>query len=157
MPSPGIVGNPNWVPGHSQGGGRKAGSRNRRTAEILERLRARGDKDPVDFLSEVVTNADNQHDADIRVQASALLAPYMHSKTGATHGWRAILHTQKVEIKSEKPLLYAWQKKDFPFWPNGVTTSEVPIDHLTVRILPPQPTSPAPGDSTLSNSRNARQ
>src|ERR1700730_14936511 len=32
-----------------------------------------------------------------------------------------------------------------------------PIRHLEVRILPPQPTSPAPGDFALSTAGNARQ
>ena len=46
--------------------GRPPGSRNRRTKEIFDLLRARGDKDPVDFLSEVVTNANNEHPVDLR-------------------------------------------------------------------------------------------
>ena len=96
MPSPGVVGNPNFVPGHKLGGARPLGSRNRRTKEIYDRLRERGDKDPVDFLSEVVTNADNKHNDDLRVQASALLAPYLHSKCGATPPSRFIEHPLKL-------------------------------------------------------------
>jgi hypothetical protein len=39
----------------------------------------------------------------------------------------------------------------------GTRYSQLPIHHLRVRILPPQPTSPAPRDFTLDNARKARQ
>jgi len=43
---PGESGNPN---------GRKPGSRNKRTQEVLDLIQARGDKDPLDALSEIIT------------------------------------------------------------------------------------------------------
>jgi hypothetical protein len=65
---PGVAGNPN---------GRPKGSRNRRTQEILDLIQGRGDKDPLDALSEIVTTSDNP---DHRISASNILAPYLHSK-----------------------------------------------------------------------------
>jgi hypothetical protein len=38
-----VMPNPNWVPGHKNGG-RPPGSRNKRTQEILDRIQGRGDK-----------------------------------------------------------------------------------------------------------------
>jgi hypothetical protein len=70
-------------------------------------LRSRGDKDPVDFLSEVVTNANNERDSGLRVQASALLAPYLHSNMGAMPPNRFI----------EQPLEFAH--------PNSTTVDQV--------------------------------
>jgi hypothetical protein len=64
-----------WYPN-----GRPKGSRNRRTQEILDLLQARGDKDPLDALSDIVTK--NQ-DPAIVAQAANMLAPYVHSKRGA--------------------------------------------------------------------------
>jgi hypothetical protein len=56
---------------------RTKGSRNKRTQEILDLIQGRGDKDPLDALSEIITT--NQ-DAAIVAQASNILAPYLHSK-----------------------------------------------------------------------------
>jgi hypothetical protein len=64
----GVSGNPN---------GRPKGARNRRTQEVLDLIQGRGDKDPLDALSEIVTT--NQ-DANIVATASNILAPYLHSK-----------------------------------------------------------------------------
>ena len=57
--------------------GRQRGSRNRRTQEILDLIQGRGDKDPLDALSEIITT--NQ-DPNIVATASNILAPYLHSK-----------------------------------------------------------------------------
>jgi hypothetical protein len=67
---PGESGNPN---------GRKPGSRNRRTQEILDLIQARGDTDPLDALSAIVTT---NKDPNIVATASSILAPYCHSKRG---------------------------------------------------------------------------
>ena len=67
---PGQVSNPN---------GRKPGSRNRRTQEILDQIKAKGDKDPLIALSEIITTSENP---DYRISASNILAPYLHSKRG---------------------------------------------------------------------------
>jgi hypothetical protein len=62
--------------------GRPKGSRNRRTQEILDLLKSRGDKDPLDFLSEVISG-NGEYPAELKVTASNILAPYVHSKRGA--------------------------------------------------------------------------
>jgi hypothetical protein len=76
------VGNPNWTPGQSGNPeGRPKGSRNKRTQEILDLIQGRGDKDPLDALSDIITR--NQ-DPSIVAPASNILAPYLHSKRSTT-------------------------------------------------------------------------
>ena len=53
--------------------GRPKGSRNRRTQEILDLLKSRGDKDPLDFLSEVISG-NGEYPAELKVTASNILA-----------------------------------------------------------------------------------
>src|SRR5215467_8632485 len=67
-------------PGHTLSPGRRLGSRNKRTAEIFNRLENRGDLDPADLLSSIVTN--NQEPKELRIQAAGLLMPYKYSKCG---------------------------------------------------------------------------
>jgi hypothetical protein len=68
----GPVSNPN---------GRPVGSRNKRTKELWETLEGRGDKDPIDYLSDIVTHG---KDETLRIQAAGLLIPYKHSKVQST-------------------------------------------------------------------------
>jgi hypothetical protein len=60
--------------------GRKPGSRNKRTQELLDLLSSRGDKDPLDFLSQIISHP--HHSQELQVQAANYLAPYLHSKYG---------------------------------------------------------------------------
>src|SRR5262249_1765866 len=69
-----------FQPGHTLSPGRRHGSRNKRTAEIFHRLENRGDLDPADLLSSIVTN--NQEPKELRIQAAGLLMPYKYSKAG---------------------------------------------------------------------------
>jgi hypothetical protein len=69
-----------FQPGHTLSPGRPAGSRNKRTAEIFNRLESRGDLDPADLLSSIVTN--NEEPKELRIQAAGLLMPYKYSKCG---------------------------------------------------------------------------
>jgi hypothetical protein len=69
---PGEIGDPN---------GRPTGSVNRRSEELRIRLKNRGDKDPADFLSSVVTC--EQDPKDLRVAAANMLMPYLYPKRGA--------------------------------------------------------------------------
>src|SRR5262249_7397902 len=69
-----------FQPGHTLSPGRRLGSRNKRTAEIFNRLESRGDLDPADLLSSIVTN--NQEPKELRIQAAGLLMPYKYSKCG---------------------------------------------------------------------------
>src|SRR5215469_2918417 len=69
-----------FQPGHTLSPGRRPGSRNKRTAEIFYRLESRGDLDPADLLSSIVTN--NEEPKELRIQAAGLLMPYKYSKCG---------------------------------------------------------------------------
>jgi hypothetical protein len=69
-----------FQPGHNLATGRPKGSRNKRTEEIFNRLDNRGDLDPADLLSSIVTN--NQEPKELRIQAAGLLMPYKYSKCG---------------------------------------------------------------------------
>jgi hypothetical protein len=62
--------------------GRPKGSRNKRTAELFQRLEARGDLDPADLLSSIVSNPEEPK--ELRIQASSVLLPYMHPKWQST-------------------------------------------------------------------------
>ena|SRR5215471_2238307 len=69
-----------FQPGHKFSPGRRHGSRNKRTEEIFNRLENRGDLDPADLLSSIVTN--NEEPKELRIQAAGLLMPYKYSKCG---------------------------------------------------------------------------
>jgi hypothetical protein len=71
-----------FQPGNDLGKGRPTGARNKSSYELRERLKARGDKDPAEFLSELVSNENEPK--ELRIAASANLMPYYHSKLGAT-------------------------------------------------------------------------
>lgn len=63
----------------TRGPGRPKGSVNRRTQEILDLIKERGDVDPLVALSEIVSTSQiPEH----RISASNILAPYLHSKRG---------------------------------------------------------------------------
>jgi len=67
--------------GYEYGGiGRPRGSRNKRNEEVWNRLESRGDLDPADLLSSIVTN--NEEPKELRIQAAGLLMPYKYSKCG---------------------------------------------------------------------------
>src|SRR6516162_6879214 len=77
------VGNPNWVPGKSGNPtGRQPGTRNKRTEAIWAKLEARGDLDPIEYLSSLVAN--EKTPPEQRIAAAIALAPYRHSKCGLT-------------------------------------------------------------------------
>jgi hypothetical protein len=70
-----------WKPGESGNpNGRPAGSRNIRTQEVLELIRAQGHQDPLVTLAELQANSG---DESIRATAANMLAPYLHSKLAA--------------------------------------------------------------------------
>jgi hypothetical protein len=58
--------------------GRPPGARNKRTAELWDLLEKRGDRDPIEFLSQIVS--DNTIPLDTRREAARDIAPYRHSK-----------------------------------------------------------------------------
>jgi hypothetical protein len=63
----------------SRGPGRPKGSVNRRTQEVLDLIKERGDTDPLVVLSEI---ASKSQVPEHRISASNILAPYLHSKRG---------------------------------------------------------------------------
>jgi hypothetical protein len=71
-------------------GARPKGSRNRRTEELWNLLSKRGDRDPVEFMSQLVT--DGTIPLEVRLQAANSIAPYRHSKCGATPPLRFLEH-----------------------------------------------------------------
>jgi hypothetical protein len=58
--------------------GRQPGSQNRSSYELRERLKKKGDKDPAEFLSEIVSNENDSK--ELRVAASNVLMPYLYNK-----------------------------------------------------------------------------
>jgi hypothetical protein len=71
-----------WKEGQSGNpNGRPPKSRNRRNAELWEKLEASGHKDPALFLSEIVNNTDEPK--ELRVHAAGLLLPYKYAKATA--------------------------------------------------------------------------
>src|SRR5712672_1534825 len=80
-----------WAPGQSgnphRNGARPLGSRNRRTTEAIEAIIAAGHQDPLLTLAELQAKS---ADEGIRATAANMLAPYLHSKTGATPPLRYI-------------------------------------------------------------------
>ena len=77
-----------FQPGHNLSPGRRPGSRNKRTEEIFNRLEDRGDKDPADLLSEIVTS--EKEPKELRVQAANFLMPYKSGKCGTIPAARFI-------------------------------------------------------------------
>jgi hypothetical protein len=65
-----------WTKGESSNpNGRPKGSRNKRTQEILDLIQERGDKDPLDALSKIIST---KKDPAIVAQASNMLARRVH-------------------------------------------------------------------------------
>jgi hypothetical protein len=68
-------------PTPNPGFGRPFGSRNKRTLDVIKKLRTNGFKDPLLVLGELSSHSEDEH---IRATASNMLAPYLHSKMGLT-------------------------------------------------------------------------
>jgi hypothetical protein len=64
-------------PGSSKTGGRKKGSKNKRTKELLEKAEA-GGQSAIEFLLEVMR--DTKKDMEMRLDAAKAVAPYLHAK-----------------------------------------------------------------------------
>jgi hypothetical protein len=58
----------------------RKGAADKGTEKLLNTLEGCGDKDPLDYLNDVVTNG---QDPELRIQAANYLLPYKHSKRSA--------------------------------------------------------------------------
>jgi hypothetical protein len=70
-----------FEPGHNLSSGRPAGIPNRRSRELEQRLKDRGDVDPADFCSSIVSNPNEP--TELKLAAANYLLPYLYSKRGA--------------------------------------------------------------------------
>jgi hypothetical protein len=70
-----------FQPGNTEGKGRPVGVPNRRSRELEQRLKDRGDVDPADFCSSIVSNPNEP--TELKLAAANYLLPYLYSKRGA--------------------------------------------------------------------------
>jgi hypothetical protein len=80
--------------------GRPKGTRNKRTQEILDMIAERGDTDPLDYLSGIVSG-NGQYTTEQKTIAANYLLPYKHSKCGTTPVPRYI--AEPIELPHLKP------------------------------------------------------
>lgn len=72
-----------FATGHPQIGHRQPGSRNKRSSRLAELLRKRGDRDPLEFLSEQLGKPLEEVSIELKVKIAAHLAPYLHARNTA--------------------------------------------------------------------------
>src|SRR6516225_2061784 len=70
-----------FQPGNTESTVRPPGSPNKRTNELRYRLQNRGDIDPAEFCSQIVSNPNES--TELRLAASNYLLPYLYPKRGA--------------------------------------------------------------------------
>src|SRR5436190_7551599 len=70
-----------FQPGHNLSPGRPPGSVNRRSEELRRRLKDRGDVDPAEFCSSIVSS--QTEPTELKLAAANYLLPYLYSKRGA--------------------------------------------------------------------------
>ena len=83
--------------GKREGAGRKVGSTNRFSKDLLKRAQAEGEL-PVDYLLTVMR--DNAEDTRIRLDAAKAAAPYLHHRLASI-----ALNVQAAELSHEDWLL----------------------------------------------------
>jgi hypothetical protein len=64
-------------PGSPKTGGRQKGSRNKRTQELLDKVKA-GGQQPIDYILEVMRDQSNS--TEMRLDAAKAAAPYLHAR-----------------------------------------------------------------------------
>jgi len=70
-----------FQPGNTESKGRPRGSANRRTDELSFRLKNRGDVDPADYCSQIVSSPNEP--TELKLAAANYLLPYLYPKRGA--------------------------------------------------------------------------
>jgi hypothetical protein len=113
---PGESGNPS---------GRKPGAKNKRTQEILDLLQERGDKDPLDFLSEVISS-NGTFPAELKTTAANYLAPYLHSKYGTKIPPRYIL--EPVALPHPEPTTLDQTNANINYITAGIASGQIDLD-----------------------------
>jgi hypothetical protein len=84
------------LPGTNNPRGRPVGSRNKRDAELLDRLGKRGDRLAVDILSEI--GNDKNETTALRIQALAVVAPYQTAKFGLVPAPPPLVYIEAPEL-----------------------------------------------------------
>src|SRR6516162_4676387 len=69
-----------FQPGHNLATGRPPGAVTRRSEQLRIRLRERGDVDPADFCSSIVSSTTEP--TELKLQAANYLLPYLYNKRG---------------------------------------------------------------------------
>ena len=70
-----------FQPGNTEGKGRPPGAPNKRTNELRRRLQERGDVDPADYCSQIVSSPNEP--TELKLAAANYLLPYLYPKRGA--------------------------------------------------------------------------
>ena len=70
-----------FQPGNKESTGRIPGRPNRRTFELQQRLKDRGDVDPADYCSQIVSSPNES--TELKLAAANYLLPYLYPKRGA--------------------------------------------------------------------------
>ena len=131
-----------FQPGHTLSPGRRLGSRNKRTAEIFHRLENRGDLDPADLLSSIVTNPQEQQ--ELRIQAAGLLMPYKYGKHGSIPPLRYI----DEPVQLPEPLTIEQATKNIAYISNLKAQGLIDLDFANSLIA---------DNTTIANNLIARE
>src|SRR6516225_139616 len=70
-----------FQPGNTISSGRPPGAANRRSEQLRIRLKDRGDVDPADYCSQIVSSPNEP--TELKLAAANYLLPYLYSKRGA--------------------------------------------------------------------------
>src|SRR6516165_2503425 len=70
-----------FQPGNAYSAGRPQGAANRRSEQLRIRLKDRGDVDPADYCSSIVSS--QTEPTELKLQAANFLLPYLYPKRGA--------------------------------------------------------------------------
>ena len=70
-----------FQPGNTESTGRPPGSPNKRSEELRRRLKDRGDTDPAEFCSSIVSS--ETESTELKLAAANYLLPYLYPKRGA--------------------------------------------------------------------------
>ena len=124
------VGNPNFVPGHKPNGHRPLGSRNRRTTDAINLIIKAGHQDPLLTLAELQANSS---DEGIRATAANMLAPFLHSKCGATPPLRFL--EEPFELPHPNPTTEAEISANIGYLAQALAAGTLDIDFYNALLI----------------------